>query len=200
MSSARGIRTRTSCGLSAVTPASWSRAPPERIPGIGPGTSPRQGDALPLRHIRMEPPAGTDPATSSLPKTRSAIELRRHELAAQDSNLESSGVKAWWVCQFPYRPSEPPPGATPGQPFLQGTPGRWSRGRGALGGIRTRSIWHLEPASLPCWSTSTWSRHPVPTRGHPLYESGAAAVRGGKAARRGFEPRPSALRTRRPAS
>ena len=25
--------------------------------------------------------------------------------------------------------TEPPPGATPGQPSLQGTPGRWSRGR-----------------------------------------------------------------------
>lgn len=32
-----------------------------------------------LRHVRMEPPAGTDPAASSLPRTCSAIELRRRE-------------------------------------------------------------------------------------------------------------------------
>lgn len=35
---------------------------------------------------------------------------------------------------------------------------------GALGGSRTRNIRPLKPASLPGWSTSTWSRRPVPTR------------------------------------
>jgi hypothetical protein len=38
-------------------------------------------------------------------------------------------------------------------------------GRGVLGGNRTRNIWHLEPASLPCWSTSTRSLCQVSYRG-----------------------------------
>jgi hypothetical protein len=38
------------------------------------------------------------------------------------------------------------------------------------------------------WSTSTGEPPPGADPGHPLYESGAAAVRGGVAAHRGFEP------------
>jgi hypothetical protein len=50
----------------------------ERIPGIGPGTSPRQGDALPLRHIRMEPPVRFELTAFALPRRRSKpLELRR---------------------------------------------------------------------------------------------------------------------------
>ena len=44
---------------------------------------------------------------------------------------------------------EPPPGATPGQPSLQGTPGRWSRGRVSPAGFEpalpTSSRWCLLP-------------------------------------------------------
>jgi hypothetical protein len=64
---------------------------------------------------------------------------------------------------------EPPPGATPGLPFLQGTPGRWSRGRAAC--ARRESDPHspcrpLAPQAKRVYrsATSTWSRHPVPTR------------------------------------
>lgn len=188
MSSARGIRTRTSCGLSAVTPASWSRAPRERIPGIGPGSSPRQGDALPLRHIRMEPPAGTDPAASSLPRTCSAIELRRHKLEEVDSNHHCRG-QGPADCRY-LTLHGAAAGCYPRLAALQGAPGRWTQRPRTLGETRTHTARPLMPVPPAIWATRAQSRHPVPTRGHPLYESGAAAVRGGKAARRGLEPRP----------
>jgi hypothetical protein len=188
MSSARGIRTRTSCGLSAVTPASWSRAPRERIPGIGPGSSPRQGDALPLRHIRVEPPAGTDPATSSVPRTCSAIELRRHELEEVDSNHHCRGqgpADCRYLTLHGSRRRVLPPA---GHPY---------KGRPVVG-----PSGHVPPVRLELTLPGPSCRCLLPLGyegsepppgadpGHPLYESGAAAVRGGKAARRGFEPRP----------
>ena len=50
------------------------------------------------------------------------------------------------------------------------------------------------------WATRTLEPPSGADPDRPPYEGGAAAVRGGVAARRGFEPRPSAPRTRRPAS
>lgn len=46
---------------------------------------------LPLHHIRTEPPAGTDPASSRLQGGRSTIELQRHELVREGSNLQPPG-------------------------------------------------------------------------------------------------------------
>ena len=108
-------------------------------------------------------------------------------LGAQDSNLEGIWVKASWVCQFPQRPSEPPPGAGPGPlPYrgkvtavCDGT-GASDGGRfrftdqqavsvlapvlGVLGGSRTALSATSALRLLPNWATRTWSRHPVPTR------------------------------------
>lgn len=56
-------------------------------------------------------------------------------------------------------------------------------GHGALGGIRTRNIWLLGPASLPCWSTSTRSLWTVSNR-LPLPYEGSALP--GELQRRGF--------------
>ena len=64
-----------------------------------------------------------------------------------------------------------------------------SLSRRALGGIRTRNIQHLGLASLPKLEYEHVEPPPGADPGHPLYESGAAAVRGGIAAHRGFEPR-----------
>ena len=52
----------------------------------------------------------------------------------------------------------------------------------AASGISGRPLCHG-------WSTSTGEPPPGADPGRPLYESGAAAVRGGIAAHRGFEPR-----------
>jgi hypothetical protein len=139
MSSARGIRTRTSCGLSAVTPASWSRAPRERIPGIGPGTSPRQGDALPLRHIRVEPPAATDPAASSVPRTCSAIELRRREAGRPGIGPGFPRSKRGGL-SLPHRPSP----SLPPVPTRASCPYKGRRGSGPEGVVRSAGF---EPAA-----------------------------------------------------
>ena len=67
---------------------------------------------------------------------------------------------------------EPFPGADPdGQP-LQGAGARWREGRSALGGSRTRNIQHLRAGPAASWGTSTWSRHPVPTRATRLTRAG----------------------------
>ena len=46
-------------------------------------------------------------------------------------------------------------------------------------------------------ATSTWSRHPVPTRISRLTGAGPQAVRGGKAGHPGLEPGSSGFRARR---
>jgi hypothetical protein len=124
-----------------------------------------------LRHVRIEPPAGTDPAAPSVPRTCSAIELRRHELEDADSNHDCRGHPA--ERHYPILHCEPSLSADLSEPPLQGAAGRRSGGPGALGGIRTRNIWHLGPASLPCWSTSTRSLRPG-SNGLPLPYGGSA--------------------------
>ena len=60
---------------------------------------------------------------------------------------------------------------------------------GVLGGSRTRNRRLLKPPSLPRLEYEHGEPPPGADPGRPLYESGAAAVRGGVAAHRGFEPR-----------
>ena len=60
---------------------------------------------------------------------------------------------------------------------------------GVLGGSRTRNRRLLKSPSLPELEYEHVEPPPGADPGHPLYESGAAAVRGGVAAHRGFEPR-----------
>ena len=60
---------------------------------------------------------------------------------------------------------------------------------GVLGGSRTRNRRLLKPPSLPRLEYEHGEPPPGADPGRPLYESGAATVRGGVAAHRGFEPR-----------
>lgn len=60
---------------------------------------------------------------------------------------------------------------------------------GVLGGSRTRSRRLLKPPSLPRLEYEHVEPPPGADPGRPPYESGTAAVRGGVAASRGFEPR-----------
>jgi hypothetical protein len=60
---------------------------------------------------------------------------------------------------------------------------------GVLGGSRTRNRRLLKPPSLPELEYEHMEPPPGADPGRPQYESGAAAVRGGVAAHRGFEPR-----------
>ena len=136
---------------------------------------------MPLRHIRIEPPAGTDPAASSLPRTCSSIELRRHELEEVDSNhhcrgqgpadcryltLHGSRRRVLPPAGRPYkgRPVVGPSGHVPPVRFELTLPGASCR---CLLPVGLRGLRASEPP-------------PGADPGHPLYESGAAAVRGGK--------------------
>lgn len=119
----------------------------------------------------MEPPAGTDPAASSLPRTCSAIELRGHAFREQDSNLRAPGSKPSRDAVNPPR-SEPPPGADPGLPPYRG-------GVTAVCGGRVRPA-GFEPASsrlstwrLCHWATNAQSLWTVSNRLPPQYECGA---------------------------
>lgn len=175
----------------------------ERIPGIGPGASPWQGDAFPLRHIRTEPPTGTDPVASSLPRMCSAIELRRRVPGFAPRRAPGTALPAGLLGR---RDSNPdcrsqgpadchyltPHGAAPqdrtGPPAVQGRGRSHTRRRGVPGGARTHTSGVLSAVTPASWSTGT-EPPPGADPGHPPYEGGAATVRGGKAAGQGFEPR-----------
>jgi hypothetical protein len=79
------IRPANLLGLSQAPLPNWARTACERIPGIGPGPSPWQGDALPLRYIRIEPLPGVEPGDVSIPRTRGRRSEGR-ELTGPESN------------------------------------------------------------------------------------------------------------------
>jgi hypothetical protein len=99
------------------------------------------------------------------------LELRRHGPA-----------------KFPNGHPEPPAGLEPATFSVQASCADpvAPRRHGALGGIRSRSVWHLGLASLPCWSTSTRSLWTVSNRLPPMYEIGALP---GELQRRGCRAR-----------
>ena len=70
-------------------------------------------------------------------------------------------------------------------------------GASTLGGTRTRNHMALDHARLPVCGTSAREPPPGADPGHPPYEGGAAAVRGGKATLPGFEPGTSWFRAKR---
>ena len=155
MSSARGIRTRTSCGLSAVTPASWSRAPRERIPGIGPGTSPRQGDALPLRHIRVEPARRIELRLPPYQGGVLPLPLGRHELAALESDQDFRGQSAVG-CRYPIG-HRAFPRCRPGR--ASHTKGDRAPARKALPPVPGLEPWvSAEDANRPCVAGGPYAR------------------------------------------
>jgi len=71
---------------------------------------------------------------------------------------------------------------------------------GLVSSVRLERSQRLELVPPASWAARILEPPSGADPDHPPYEGGAAAVRGGDAARRGFEPRPSAPRTRRPAS
>lgn len=128
----------------------------------------------PLRHVRVEPARRIELRLRPYRERVLPLSLGRRELGAQGSNLEISRSKAERVCRFPYRPSEPPPGATPGWPVLQGPPDRWIRGRVRSAGLEpaiprpsTVSVYHLRHERIG-------EPPPGVEPGHPPYEGGAA--------------------------
>jgi hypothetical protein len=158
------------------------RHPPE---GCGSASWPRRARTAsgePARRIELRPPPYRG---GVLP-----LSLNRRELGAQASNLEALGSKPSGSADSPTAHQEPPSGATPDWPFLQGTPGRWSQGRSTLCGSRTRINLALNQVRLPDCGTSAWSlwtdsngllRVTTPVLCPVSYR--------GMAAHRGFEPR-----------
>jgi hypothetical protein len=165
------------------------------FPGFEPGRHPSEGCGSASWPRRARTASG-EPARRielRLPPYRGGVlplSLNRRELGAQASNLEALGSKPSGFADSPTAPQEPPPGATPDWPFLQGTPGRWSQGRRTLGGSRTRINQALNQVRLPDCGTRAWSlwtdsngllRVTTPVLCPVSYR--------GMAAHRGFEPR-----------
>jgi hypothetical protein len=76
------------------------------------------------------------------------LSLNRHELGKRDSDAHLVASKARRLPVTPF-PIGAPAECHPRLPFLQGTSGRWTRGRGVPGGIRTRNLQALDLAPLP---------------------------------------------------
>lgn len=86
-----------------------------------------------------------------------------------------TSVVTWFQagpCQQSSRPPEPPPGAAPGWPDVQGPPGRWTRGQSVLGATRTRTAGHLKAVPPAVGLRGHESRRPVPTRASRLTRAG----------------------------
>lgn len=110
----------------------------------------------------MEPPAGTDPAASSVPRTCSAIELRRHELEEVDSNHHCQGQgpadcryltlhgAAAGCCPRLVTLTRGARSLDPAATYPHETP--------------THTARLLMPVPPGIWATRAQSRHPVPTR------------------------------------
>lgn len=163
---------------------------PVGLPGHGADTGSRTRDLLlgkqvlwPLSYIRVEPSPGAGPGIPSLPRT-GARWRGGHELCWPGwtrTSVASPGSKPGGPCRQSNRPSRALPRCRAGRPPLQGAGGRRSGGHRALGGIRTRSIWHLGPVSLPVGVRA----HGAATRCRP----GSPALRGqgrSRARRHGF--------------
>src|ERR1700730_5159868 len=135
--------------------------------GIEPTLAPWHGAVLPLHHIHMEPSARFELAAFPVPGGRSTAGATKARLSLgnQDSDLDSEGQNLGG-CQLPHSPSEAPAGIEPAAGAVQRPRSSgWATGAaGGLCGTLPRNIRHLGPTSLPPWSTSTWSRYPVPTR------------------------------------
>jgi hypothetical protein len=78
----------TGAAASYATSACARSCGPERPTGIEPASAPWQGAVLPLDDGHMEPAPGADPGCQPLPRA-GGRRSGRHELGAQDSNLES---------------------------------------------------------------------------------------------------------------
>jgi hypothetical protein len=93
-----------------------------------------------------------------------------------------SGVKARWVCRFPYRPIGSLRPGSNGLPAVYKTaalPGELRRHR-VLGAIRTHTAEHLGLVPPADWATRTSEPPSGADPDRPPYEGGAAAVRGGE--------------------
>ena len=123
--------------------------------------------------------------------------IRRASFRELDSNQRAPASRTGWdAVNRPgtnWSPRQVPPLAS--RPYK----GRPLAGAGAstLGGTRTRNHMALDHARLPVCGTSAREPPPGADPGHPPYEGGAAAVRGGKATLPGFEPGTSWFRAKR---
>ena len=107
----------------------------ERLTGLEPAifgmASRRSGH---LSYNRMEPARRIELRLQPYQGRVLAVTTKQARAGRPGLEPGSSRVKAERVCQFPYRPMEPPPGATPGLPVVQGPVGHWTRGRSTSGG------------------------------------------------------------------
>ena len=97
----------------------------------------------------MEPARRIEPVPRPYQGRVLPLPLGRHELGAQDSNLEALGSKRGGSASSPTAHCEPPPGADPGCCPYKRRPVAGPGGSVRLGGIRTRNYTHLKRARLP---------------------------------------------------
>jgi hypothetical protein len=115
------------------------------------------------------------------------LELRRHVLGAQDSDLEALGPKPSGSAGSPTAHREPPFGVEPNRLLHK------SRATAVLGGLRvpsatrTRTAGRLGPCLLPL-ATRTWSRYPGSNRAVRRTKAEPRAARIGMASGAGVEP------------
>ena len=167
----------------------------ERIPGIGPGPSPWQGDALPLRHIRMEPARRIELRLSPYHCDVLPLPLSRHELGKHDSDVHRRASKARRLPVTPF-PIGAPTGCYPRLAVLTGNARTLVPGASCARRDLNPQPPGPRPGASACWATSTWSRPPVPIRASCLTGAGPQAVRGGEATGAGIGPACSCFRDR----
>ena len=173
-STSRGIRTRTTGGLDAVTPACWSREACERLTGFEPATSTlatSRSDLL--SYNRMSPPP--------VP-TRAARPYQGRADADPKGIVPGAGLEPACAC-FKGRPYKGRPVVGPGGQC----PRRDSNAHcpDSHSGASCR------------WATRTQSRHPGSNRAIRRTKAKPQAVRGGEATLPGFEPGTSWFRAKR---
>jgi hypothetical protein len=157
------------------TACDWASPACERLTGFEPATSalatPRSDL---LSYNRMEPSPGADPGGPPIPRA-SGRRSEGHSFRELDSNQRAPASRAGRDARNPPRNElEPPPGATPGWPSLQGKP---VVGPGAKCPRRDSNAHCPDSHSgASCrWATRTRGPPPGVEPGHPPYEGEAAS-------------------------
>lgn len=143
-----------------------------------------------LSYIRVEPSARFAPAPSSLPRKRPDSGTARACAGRPGLEPGISGVKARWVCRFPYRPTGSLRPGSNGLPAVYKTatlPGELRRHR-VLGAIRTHTASTSGSCLLPIGLRGHRSRRPVPIRTARLTRAGPQPCAAANASGAGLEP------------
>jgi hypothetical protein len=184
----RGFEPRTSWFWARRLYLSWASSACERLTGFEPATSTGEVALLPAE---LQP-------HGALPRCRPGrhAHTKGERTPIRRASVPGAGLEPARAC-FKGRQ-----GCRQPTPERTGAPARchpWLAGltraarslepeASTLGGTRTRNHMALNHARLPVCGTSAREPPPGADPGHPPYEGGAAAVRGGLAATQGFEP------------